>query len=132
MDGVQGDTQDRNGDGDLLVAGDRGGSDKAAGLALSVDDGASVVLAPDAEASQREEAGSARLAAALEVGAADPGLAAATPAVAVLVQRNVGAANGATKDEVFLVHGVVALVITHGLSLIFFKRKTRKEAGKRC
>jgi len=72
--GEQGKTGNSECDRDFLVAGQGGRDNQAAGVALEVDHGASVVLALEAKAATREQERSRGLAAALSVHAADTGL----------------------------------------------------------
>lgn len=74
LNGVQGQTKDGNSQGDFLVARDGSRSHEAAGLALSVDDGASIALGADTDTAKGDQARSARLAAALKIHAANTSL----------------------------------------------------------
>lgn len=74
LHGVQGISEDRHRQGHFLVARDGRIHGQAASLALGVEDGASVTLGTDADATKGEEARSAGLAAALHVQTANTGL----------------------------------------------------------
>lgn len=81
---------------------------------LRVDEGAAVGLALEADTAEGEQTRRTALAAALEVEAADAGLAAAAEQIRVLVEAGVAAAQGAAHDDVLLVDGIITSS-THGL-----------------
>ena len=74
LNGVEGAPKDGNSQGNLLVARNGGVDGQATSLALHIEDGATVTFGADAEATKRDKARSARLAATLEVHAADSSL----------------------------------------------------------
>lgn len=74
LHGVKGASKDGNSQRDLLVARNGGVDGQAASLTLHVEDGATVTFGTDTDTTKRDKARSARLAAALEVQAANSGL----------------------------------------------------------
>jgi hypothetical protein len=79
LGGVQGQTSNGDGQRHLLVAGNGGARDAEAALALRVDERASVTFRFDTDAAEGEEARGGRLAAALQVAAANAGLRCMSP-----------------------------------------------------
>ena len=74
LNGVESESENRHSQRNLLVARDGSRSDKAASLALGVDDGTTITFRANADAAKRDQARSARLAATLEIHAANTGL----------------------------------------------------------
>ena len=101
-----GGSQDGDRNGNFLVAWKSSTHDQVEELALSVQDGASIVLAARSTASKWKARGR-RLAAELHVQAAKADLSRAPNTIKVLVESTVGAANSATKDNVFFIYSVV-------------------------
>jgi hypothetical protein len=87
LGGVQGQTGNGDGQRHLLVAGNGGAGNAEAALALRVDERASVTFRLDTDAAEGEEAGCGRLAAALQVAAANAGLKCLSPKEAGFVSN---------------------------------------------
>jgi hypothetical protein len=83
--GVQSETNNRDSKGHLFVARNGSRNNKAASLDLCVEAGAAIALGLDSDTHQGHEAGSAGLAAALNVAAANAGLKPITKAIYVRI-----------------------------------------------